>query len=182
MNLELTELDYVLIAVVVLSCLVGLLRGLLREAMSLVVWIAALWVAGHYDLAVARELAGIVDGNVLRLWLARALLLLGVLVAGGVVTWILGLLLQSARLTAMDRSVGLVFGAMRGVVLAGLLVIGIELVGLDREPWWRESKLVPYAAPVAEALRSAAEQGITASSPVSGNGQNAAAIVAQFAW
>jgi membrane protein required for colicin V production len=155
-DLPFTAFDYGLISVLAFSALVGALRGLLREAMSLVVWVTALWVAGHYDTWLAPQLAGIFNNDVLRDWAARALLLLAVLVGGGLVTWLATLLLAGTRLSALDRSVGFAFGVIRGVVLAGLVVILLELAGLDRESWWRESKLLPYAAAVADVLRDAA--------------------------
>ena len=53
----------------------------------------------------------------------------------------------------------LVFGLMRGVVLAGFLIIVMQAVELDQEPWWQESKLIPYAAPLTDALGELAEEG-----------------------
>jgi uncharacterized membrane protein required for colicin V production len=54
----------------------------------------------------------------------------------------------------------MVFGLARGILIVGLAVVTVELAGLTDEPWWRESKLIPYAAPVADALRKAAEEGL----------------------
>ncbi len=156
----LTPLDYVLLAAVVLSTVIGLFRGLFREAMSLVVWIAAVWIAERYAATLAPHLAGFVPNGQLRIWAARLVLLVGVLIVGGVVSWAIALIVHSTRLGGADRAAGMVFGLARGVLLAGLVVITIQLAGLTDEPWWRESKLVPYAAPVADALRKAAEAGL----------------------
>lgn len=153
-------LDYVLIGIVAVSALVGLLRGLFREAMSLVVWAAALWAAAHYGEWLAPRLGGVVGNEALRLWAARLGLLLAVLLAGGVLTWLVAMALHATGLGATDRVVGLIFGLARGVLLTGLVVLGLGLAGFTDEPWWRQSKLLPYAAPVAETLREAAEQGL----------------------
>ncbi len=95
-----------------------------------------------------------------RLWVARSLLLVGVLVAGGLLEWLVVFLLQKTGLTGTDRAIGTVFGFARGVVLAGLLVAVLQSGGFEAEPWWQDSKLIPYAAPVADVLRDAAEEGL----------------------
>lgn len=153
-------LDLVLLATVVLSALVGVWRGFVREVMSLVVWLAALWLAWRFGSLLAPQLAGLIQNPVLRLWAARAMLLVTVVLAGGIVTMLIGQLLHATGLGSTDRAVGMVFGVVRGIVLAALALMGMQMAGLDAQPWWRESKLIPYAAPVTEALRDAAQKGM----------------------
>lgn len=175
-------LDFVLIGVVAVSALVGLLRGLFREAMSLVVWAAALWAAAHYGEWLAPRLEGVIANAQLRLWGARLGLLVAVLVGGGLLTWLVAMALHATQLGATDRVVGLVFGLARGVLLAGLVVLGLRLAGFADEPWWRQSKLLPYAAPVAETLREAAEQGFGRSWSLSVHAPPAAAAGSYRLW
>jgi uncharacterized membrane protein required for colicin V production len=54
----------------------------------------------------------------------------------------------------------MLFGLGRGAILATLVVIALEFAGFDADPWWQQSKLIPYAAPIAERLRDAAAQGM----------------------
>jgi membrane protein required for colicin V production len=161
--ITLAPLDYALLAIVLVSTVVGLFRGIFREAMSLAVWIVAVWVAGRYAAAVAPHLAGFVANAQLQIWGARVALLIGVLLVGGIVSWLVATALHSTGLGGVDRIVGMVFGLARGALLAGLAVITLELAGFNDEPWWRESKLIPYAAPVTNALRKAAEEGLSRS-------------------
>lgn len=153
-------LDLALLAIVVLSALVGVWRGFVREAMSLVVWVLALWLAWRVGPLLAPQLAGLIENPVLRLWAARGLLLAAAVLAGGIVTLLVGQLLHATGLGPTDRAVGLVFGVVRGLVLAALGLLGLQLAGFDAEPWWRESKLIPYASPVTDALRDAAQRGM----------------------
>ena len=88
------------------------------------------------------------------------LIVAGALFAGGLVGWIFGLILDNTGLSGTDRAIGSVFGFARGVLLAGLLVMILEVLGYRDAPWWDESKLIPYAAPVADVIRHAAENGI----------------------
>ncbi len=78
----------------------------------------------------------------------------------GLVAWFLGLVLSSTGLTGTDRALGMVFGFGRGVLLAGLLVMGLDLLGFREASWWEQSKLIPYALPVADIIRHAAEDGM----------------------
>lgn len=158
--MPLTALDYVLLGIVVLSVLIGALRGVVREALSLLAWFVGLWAASRYDSVVASLLESLIASGPLRLWAARLLLLVAVLLAGGLLTWILGMVLHGTRLAGTDRVIGMVFGLARGVLLAGLAVIVLRVAGFGDEPWCRQSKLLPYAQPVADALREAAEQGL----------------------
>ena len=152
--------DYILLAILFVSTAVSLLRGFVREAISLVSWAVAIWCAWRFGGAVAGALEGSMGSMTARLWVARSLLLVGVLVAGGLVEWLVVYLLQKTGLTGTDRAIGTLFGFARGVVLGGLLVAILQIGGFEAEPWWQDSKLIPYAAPVADVLRDAAEEGL----------------------
>jgi membrane protein required for colicin V production len=158
--MQLAAFDLALLGLVALSSLVGLLRGFVREAMSLAVWICAVWVAARFSSLLAPQLAGFVGNTALQAWAARVLLLIGTLIGGGIVTWLLRMAFRSVGLGGTDRVVGMVFGLARGLLLAGLAIVVLRLAGFSDEPWWRQSKLIPYAAPVTDALREAAEQGL----------------------
>lgn len=167
-------LDWAFVGLLLLSSLVGLLRGIFRETMSLVVWAAALFLAGRYAADVAPHLAGWIDPEPLRLWGARLLLFIGVLAIGGIASALISMALHGAGLGLPDRLAGMVFGLARGVLLVALTVLLLRVGGLTDEPWWGESKLIPYAAPLAEVLAEllteawpeAAEQGLPRSSGV----------------
>ena len=152
--------DYMLLAVAILSGLFGLLRGFVKEAMSLAGWIFAAWCAFHFGTAVAERLPDFIQDPVLKLWAARFVVLIGVLLISGIISGLVSLLLSRTGLTGTDRAVGMVFGLARGVVVIALLVAALEMAGFRADPWWEESKLIPYAAPLAERLRDAAEDGL----------------------
>ncbi len=158
--LGLAVLDYLLIGLLLVSALVGLMRGIFREAMSLLVWVAALWLASRFAWWLAPYLAQWVPNGHLRLWVARLALFMGTLIGGGLVTWLLAMALHGSRLSGPDRVVGMLFGLARGVLLIAVTILLLRVAGFSNEPWWQQSKLIPYAAPVADALRDAAEQGL----------------------
>jgi len=152
-----SSFDYLLLAMLFASALVGVLRGLIREAMTLAIWIVALWCASRFDVQSARLFSNTLSDPLWQLWAARLALFVGVLFAGNVLTWIVSYFVRRSVITGTDRTLGMLFGLARGVVLAGILVLALELGGFAEEPWWRESKLIPYAAAVAAELRDVAQ-------------------------
>ena len=149
--------DSILLGMLVVSALVGLLRGLIREALSLVIWVAAVWCTARFGLDAARLFGGVLDDPFWQLWAGRAALFVGILFGGSVLAWIVGYFVRRSVITGTDRFLGMLFGTARGVVLAGILVLALDLGGFSTEPWWRESKLLPYAAAVGAELRDVAK-------------------------
>jgi len=153
-------IDYLLIVIVAVSAVISLFRGFVKESLSLVGWVVAIWAASRYGLVAADWLDGTIDSYALRLWCGRAILLIGVLFTSGVISWAVSQLLDSTGLSGTDRAIGMLFGLARGVILAGIVVLLLELAGFDEDAWWNDSKLIPYAAPVADLVKEVAEDGI----------------------
>lgn len=157
---EMVWVDYLLLGIVALSGVVGLFRGFVKEALSLGVWVIGIWCAWQFaDLAAAR-MTGWVEDPVLRLWAARVVLLVGCLILGGLLAALLAFLLDQTGLTGTDRLLGGLFGLGRGAVLAAIVVMALQFTGFDQDPWWAQSKLIPYTAPVADLLRDVASEGM----------------------
>jgi membrane protein required for colicin V production len=150
----LNGLDYVLIAIVLVSALIGILRGVVREIISLAAWVIGIWAAWHYGTALADFGARYLANAGLRLWVARVVIVIGVLVAGALLAWLVSLLLRGTGLSGLDRLLGMAFGIARGALIIAAVAWALRAAGLEHEPWWRESKLIPYAAPVLEELRA----------------------------
>ncbi len=136
--------DILILFVVLASALVGLMRGFVREAVSLVFWIVGLYAAWSYGSRVEPYLGGYLASPALRPWIARLIVLVAVVFAGHLVGHFLGLIMRSVGLGMPDRLLGLMFGALRGSVLVALVVIGGQLVHLNTESWWHRSTLIPY--------------------------------------
>lgn len=152
--------DYLIITVLVLSTLLGLVRGFLKESISLFAWLAGLWLAWRYASVVEPHLGGLLAREPLDTWIARAIVLVTVVLAGWLVAAALGYLVKQSQLSQrMDRLLGVGFGLVRGAVLVAIAVIVGQLVELDAEPWWLESTLMPYAVEVSGWVRSFAEVG-----------------------
>lgn len=151
--------DYAIIAVCLASAAFGFWRGLAKEALSLATWIAAIFLALEFTWVVEPMLGRWIAAPELKIWAARALILIGVLIVGGLAAWFARELIRGIGLGGVDRAFGGVFGLARGVLIVGLAVIGLQLTGLDRDPWWQAARLKPWGDLVAERIRYYGEAG-----------------------
>jgi len=141
--------DYVIVAIVVFSAIVGLIRGFVREAFSLVTWIGAFAVAVIFASAGATLIARWVPGEQLRLVLAFAALFALTLLVGIAAGHFASLMVERAELGRADRGIGLFFGIARGYVAVAALVVAASFSHLPQSGWWQHSSLIPFTRPVA---------------------------------
>lgn len=153
-SVHLNIADYLIIATVVISGTVGLIRGLLREVIALITWIVAAFVAWHFAGSLEPHLGGLLAQPDVRPWVARLILFLAVLLLGHAIGVVVGHFVRLTLLQGVDRFLGLVFGLLRGVVIVGAAVIVCETVRLDGESWWHESALMPFGQDAAAVLWS----------------------------
>jgi membrane protein required for colicin V production len=150
----LTGADVLILLVLLGSTLIGALRGFVREAVSVVFWILAIWLAWQMGPAIEPHLGGLLADPSVAPWIGRLVILVLVLLVGWLAAMLLSYLTRSVGLGPLDRVIGLFFGIVRGMVLVGLLVIGGELLHLNQEEWWGRSKLVPYGETIGDWLRA----------------------------
>jgi len=145
--------DYVIIGIIGLSALISLVRGFMREALSLVVWILAFWIAWTFFRELAQHLTWFSVPSV-RLGVALAVLFLVTLMVGGLVNFLVGQLVDRTGLTGTDRLIGMLFGAARGILLVTLLILLAGLTPLPDDPWWKSSQLIGYFQELAVWLKT----------------------------
>lgn len=146
-------LDYVIIGVIALSVIISVFRGFVREGLSLLVWALAVWIGWTFFRDLAAHLAPWIDLPSLRLAAAMAILIVGVLIIGGLVTYLIGEIVDRTGLSGTDRMLGMVFGGARGLLLVAVLVLLAGLTPLPQDPWWGDSLLVGYFEEMAIWLR-----------------------------
>ncbi len=106
-------IDYVILGVIGFSALVSLIRGFVKEALSLVIWFAAFFIASNFYIELAAYFTNIQD-EMLRNGSAIAALFIATLIVGAVVNYVIGQLVQKTGLSGTDRVLGVVFGGVRG--------------------------------------------------------------------
>jgi membrane protein required for colicin V production len=150
----LTAADIFILLVLLGSILIGALRGFIREVISLVFWVLAVYGAWKFGYMVEPHLGGVLANPDIAPWVGRVVVLVLILVVG----WAVGLaavyFTRSLGLGTLDRVLGVLFGLLRGLVLVGLLVICGELLKLNQEDFWERSKLMPYGETIGDWLRA----------------------------
>jgi membrane protein required for colicin V production len=146
--------DYLIIAAVLVSALIGAARGFLREVIGFAAWIVALFVAWHFSDLIEPHLGGLLAGGAVRPWAARVIIVALIVLFGSLFGAVLGHYVRLSIFSGMDRLLGFAFGALRGLVLVGVFAILGQALRLDGETWWRYSHLMPYAESIASGLRA----------------------------
>lgn len=131
--------DWVAILVLLLSMLVGLMRGVVRESASLAAWAAAFLVARHGAEPLARHAAALLQNSAVRLALAFIVLFVVTLVGMGLLGQALAALLRRAGLGVLDRCLGAAFGVVRAALILMVLVMLAALTGINQQPDWRRA-------------------------------------------
>jgi membrane protein required for colicin V production len=145
--------DYAIFIICVASAIFGFWRGFAKEALSLVTWLAAIWLAWRFTWLVEPFLGNWVEAPELKVWAARVVIFVLVLIAGGLVSWVVREVLRGTGLSSTDRTLGGLFGFVRGVLIVGLAGIAVQFTGLDQDPWWQQSRLKPFSDRVADGIR-----------------------------
>lgn len=149
-----TIADYVILAVIALSGLIGLFRGFFREALSLASWIIAFLVAFQFGPWLADQLIGQVETPSVRLAGAYAALFVGTLIIGAIINYFVAKLVKGSGFAGTDKILGLVFGGARGVVIVLIFIMLASVTVVSKDPWYQGSTVIAYLAPWAERLQS----------------------------
>jgi len=153
--------DYLILVVLVFSMLLGMYRGFVRESIALLSWLCGLWLAWRYAPLLEPLLGGAVGHPPVSTWVARTLIVMATVILGWIIAGLLGYLLRHSGLSlAVDRLLGLFFGAVRGGVVISAFVLLAQFSQLDQVKWWKKSTLLPYATECAGWIQAFAETGM----------------------
>jgi membrane protein required for colicin V production len=134
-----TSFDYAVIAIILLSALVGWWRGFMYELFSLIGWVAAYIVARTFSAEALPYVPQAVGVDNIRAAVAFAGLFIATLIVGALFAWFLARLAKFAGLSGMDGKFGAIFGMLRG----GLVVLALVWLGglsdMPKQPFWRDA-------------------------------------------
>jgi membrane protein required for colicin V production len=136
--------DWTILAILLISCLISLTRGFVKEALSMVNWVVAFIVAKTFQEPLATLLEPQIATPSVRGMAAFAILFAATLVVGAMVNHLVGELVRLTGLSGTDRLFGMVFGLIRGfVVVMAMLLLLPMVIPIDQDAWWQESVLIP---------------------------------------
>lgn len=137
--------DWAIVGVVCFSALISLVRGFVKEALSLFTWAAALFIAISFHPAMMQLLEPLITKPYLRDIVAYVLLFAGSLVVGSLFAYVVAEMVKRTGLSGTDRLLGMIFGVARGliVVLAIVVMLPSLLTDIELDRWWQSSQLIP---------------------------------------
>lgn len=136
-----TVFDYTVLLIVGVSILISVMRGLVREVLALMGWVAAIWVAVNYSVPLAPFLPDAVPNEALRLLAAFVALFLATLLLATLFSITLSELVKKLGMGAVDRGLGALFGLTRGLLIVMVLVLLAGLTPLPHQGFWRNAML-----------------------------------------
>jgi membrane protein required for colicin V production len=152
-------IDILIAVAIVISVIVGIVRGFVKEAISIAALLIAIWAALYFGPRVGDISDSWISSEDLQAWFGRILVFAVILSIGGLLGWGISKLVRLSVLSGMDRLAGAIFGAVRGVLLVALFVLGGQFAGFDNDDWWRRSVLMPHLEIVADWIKIMAPQG-----------------------
>jgi membrane protein required for colicin V production len=143
------QVDIVILIITVLSSAFGLWRGLIKEVLSLLTWIAALLVSRVYSEPLAGLMTGMIENDGIRYVSAFVILFFIVMMFGTFLNSLMSKLLSVTGLKLADRLLGAGFGVARGVIIV-LVIMFIASMFVSETELWQQSQLVPYGMDLIE--------------------------------
>jgi len=145
-------IDYLILGIILVSALVSLFRGFLRETVSLVTWIIGFWLAMRFARGFG-HLFGFVHNPSVQVIIGFIIIFVLVLLAGGIANYFVGKVVKRSGAGMADRVLGVIFGVCRGVVIVVVLALIAGLTVMPHTRSWRRSLLAPYAETLAQDTR-----------------------------
>ncbi|MEM6513453.1 MAG: CvpA family protein [Pseudomonadota bacterium] len=158
-------IDILIAIAVVISIVVGVFRGFVKEAISIVSLLFAIWAALFFGPEVGRISDGWFSSAEVQTWFGRILVFFVILSAGGLLGWGLGKLIRLSILSGIDRLLGAMFGLGRALLLTGVFILGGRFAGFDNDTWWDDSILIEQLDFLADWIQEMAPEGLDMLTP-----------------
>jgi membrane protein required for colicin V production len=146
-------IDWAILGVIVISTLISIKRGFVKEALSLTNLVVAVVLSRMFGGQVSSLLVDVIEIPSVRLGVAMAALFFCSLIVGGLITRLMSEVIRVSGLDGTDSFLGMFFGLARGGLIV-LVVIAVlhYLVPVEQDTWWRESLLIPHFVSAVEWL------------------------------
>jgi len=136
--------DFLIIGIILISVLISIVRGFVKEVFSLASWILAFWVALLFYPHLATLLADYVVTPSIRSFVAFASLFVVTLILGALVNHLISTVVKKTGLSGTDRMLGIFFGIIRGVAIVTLLVLAAGATPMPQDDWWQNALLLEH--------------------------------------
>ena len=151
-----TAFDLLLLAIFLISTVVGVMRGFVKEALSIISWIVAFWLGYTYCVEIGEWIAQYVslgEGKI-RNSAGFGVIFVVTLFAFALITYVITKLIVRGPIKGLDRVLGIATGVVRAVAISAVLLVLMQALGMNSSAFWKESKLVPHLMPAVEYAQS----------------------------
>ncbi len=145
--------DIIILSIILLSALISLVRGFVKESISLATWLVAGFISIKYFMVLADYLKAYIESPTIGQATAFAVLFIFTLIVGAIINYMISQLVTKTGLSGTDKLLGVIFGAARGVLIISMIVLFASLTPMPEEGWWQESMLVEHFVKVATWLK-----------------------------
>lgn len=137
--------DFVLLAILLVSSLISLKRGFVKEALALAGWAAAFVVAMLFSPSLSTLLSGSIESPSVRNMVAFGALFAVTLIVAAMANYLISEVVKMTGLSGTDRLFGMIFGMVRGVIIVmAVLLLVPPIIPINQETWWQESLMIPH--------------------------------------
>ncbi len=151
-----TLFDFIILAIFLISIVVGVIRGFIKEVLSIASWIVAGWLAYNYSVEAGEWLSQFIslgEGG-LRTSVGFGALFVGTLFMFAIITYVLTKLLVRAPVKGVDRVLGLATGVVRAMAISAVLLVLLQAFEADDSPYWQDSKFIPHLLPTVGVVKN----------------------------
>jgi len=148
-----TTVDWVLLAVLAFSMLLGAWRGLVYEVLSVLGWAVSFYAAQYFAPMAAGWLPLQSSSETVRYAAAFVLVFVVGVFTAGLLAFLLKKLIEAIGLRPVDRTMGAAFGLVRGVILLLAAAVVMDMTALKTSTWWQESKGAPVLTAALKGLK-----------------------------
>ncbi len=120
--------DCAIVGIILISILISLVRGFVREGLSLITWIGAIWIGIHFYQHVSIWLAPHISSVPIRMVAAFGVLFISTLLVGSILSFIFVQFVKKTGLSGTDRTLGIVFGLARGIIIVSIALLIGEMI------------------------------------------------------
>ena len=146
------NVDALFLIIISLSILVGILRGLIKEVISISSLIVSIWASINFGASVGSYFEFWINEPKFQLWVGMIATFVSIIIIGMILARILSKIFRLSLSTKIDRILGASFGFFRGCLLTSIFVLGGQLTNAPESDWWNRSNLIPYSKLLADKI------------------------------
>ncbi len=152
--------DWIIATVLIVSMLIGFIRGFIEEALSLIAWIVAFWLTFTYSVQAGEFIQQYVNipSPLFRDWAGKVVVFILSLIAFGLMNWLIIKVFVPGKANIGDRVLGASFGAIRGVAIIVIVSLFTKLAGMTAAGWWQNSHHIAKFEPLTNALEEVVKE------------------------